>query len=191
MRLRSIVFGLTITFCMLTGCVQVYRAPVLAYPSRSPNTKFPLHIALVINDALREAQLKKSDEGTVYHVGQSLSTNVISICGNTFESVDIVPSLDAGANLPVDAIMSVVPISIDRSIGPTSFSTSFTTIRVRWTLTDKSRAVIWSDAVTGKASGSTGWSNREKVLGKAMESLVQQSYDAICSSEQIKNIRRP
>ena len=79
---------------------------------------------------------------------------------------------------------------INRTVGATSFGKSITSIKVEWTLAEPSGQTIWADTISGESSGSTGWSNPEKVVKQALEDLLTKAQQAMSSSEAIRQFAR-
>jgi len=61
---------------------------------------------------------------------------------------------------------------------------------LEWNLTDPGGRSIWLETVSGENSGSTGWTDPEKILGKALEDVLKKSQEAIASSEAIRQYAR-
>jgi len=61
---------------------------------------------------------------------------------------------------------------------------------LEWNLTDPGGRSIWLETVSGESSGSTGWTDPEKILGKALEDVLKKSQEAIASSEAIRQYAR-
>jgi hypothetical protein len=108
---------------------------------------------------------------------------------HVFTEVVAAASLDEGTS-QADAILTPKVAFISRTVGATSFGKSITAIKVEWTLAEPSGQTIWSDTISGESSGSTGWSNQEKVLKKALEDLLMKSQQAMSSSEAIRQFTR-
>jgi hypothetical protein len=59
-------------------------------------------------------------------------------------------------------------------------------IKVEWSLADPNGNSIWVDTIDGQSSGSTGWTNPEKILKRAEEDLLLKSEQAMASAPAIK-----
>jgi hypothetical protein len=86
----------------------------------------------------------------------------------------------------VDATLTPKVAYINRTQGATSFGKSIVSIKIEWTLSEPGGSVIWVDTVSGESSGSTGWSDPEKILQKALEDVLTKSQHAISSADAVR-----
>ena len=155
------------------------------YSSSAAGVKNELRVAVVVNNHLRQATFKRRSLGDtfVFDIGGSLYTNVVSICHNTFKEVLLVPD---GGEIPtdkVDATLTPTLTSATWTGDGSIISPSFVSIRLRWTLRDKSDSELWTAAVSGTASSREGSGKPEKMLARAVHDLVTKSYDQIARAE--------
>lgn len=171
------------------GCTHIIKPPKAPYTGYAPQAKVPLKVAVNITDDLRQAKWEKHSMGDkwVIPIGQSIATNTPVLARHTFtEVVDISEGVST-PNGSVDAILTPKLAYIGRTTGATSFGKSIIGIKVEWTLSNPAGNAIWVDTVNGESSGSTGWTNPEKILKQAIEDLLTKSQQALASAEAIRS----
>ncbi len=176
---------------VLTGCTHTIKPPKQPFTGYAPQPKIALRVGLNITPELLEAKWERHSMGDtwVIPIGQSIADNSLVLAQHVFTEVVADPSRQAEQSSP-DAILTPQVAYIGRTQGATSFGQSITSIKVEWTLTEPSGQTIWADTISGESTGSTGWSNPEKVLKRSLEDLLTKSQQAMSSSEAIRQYTR-
>jgi hypothetical protein len=150
--------------------------------------KIHLNVGVNITDALRKAKWEKHSMGDtwVIPIGNSIASNAPALARHIFDDVIDMSDGQLPPNKTVAAILTPKVAYINRTMGATSFGESIVDIKVEWTLNDSNGNTIWVDTINGQSSGSTGWTNPETILKKALEDLLLKSEQAISSAQAIK-----
>lgn len=190
-RLHNLRYLILLTFLSLfisTGCTHTIRPPQEPFKDYTPQEKIRLKVGLYVTDKLRQAkwEMHSMADTWVIPIGESLTRNSETLARHMFAEVVDVSGSTQGQSAGVDAILTPKLVYINRTLGATSIGQSITSIKVEWDLTAPDGKPIWVETVSGEASGSTGWSNPEKVLKQALEMLLSKSQHAMASSEAIR-----
>lgn len=171
-----------------TGCTHTIRPPQTPYLGYATQQKIPLKVALNLTDELRKSKYERHSMGYVWviPIGDSVAQNAGVLARHAFADVVGVNNGAQPPNGPVDAILTPKVAYLNRTQGATSFGKSIVSLKLEWTLTDVAGKTIWLDTITGESSGSTGWTDPEKVLKAALEDALTKSQQAISSSEAIR-----
>ena len=173
---------------LLAGCTHMINPPKQAFTGYAPQEKIHLKVALNITDELRKAKSENHFMGDtwVIPIGNSIAQNAAALARHTFTEVVDVSNGGEPQNGPVDATLTPKVAYINRTQGATSFGKSIVSIKIEWTLSGPGGSVIWVDTVSGESSGSTGWSDPEKILQKALEDVLTKSQHAISSADAVR-----
>lgn len=181
---------LPVVLCIFTliGCTTTIRPPQEAFTGYAPQEKIRLKIGLNVTDELRTAKWERTAGGGtwVIPIGESLVQNSETLARHVFTDVVHVRGTTQSETTTVKAILTPKLAYINRTMGATSIGTSIIAIKVEWNLTTTDGKPIWVETVGGEASGSSGWTNPEKVLKQALEELLHKSQQSMASSVAIK-----
>ena len=182
------VYSSLLVTAFLTGCTHMINPPKQAFTGYTARDKIALKVGLNITDELRKAKWEKHSMGDtwVIPIGKAIVQNAGGLARQTFS--DVVDLNDGGSAQTgsVDAILTPKVAYVNRTQGATSFGKSIVAIKLEWNLTDPGGRSIWLETVSGESSGSTGWTDPEKILGKALEDVLKKSQEAIASAEAIR-----
>ena len=172
----------------LAGCTHMILPPKAPYTAYAPQEKIPLKVALNITDELRKAKSENHFMGDkwVIPVGDSIAQNAGVLSRHMFAQVVDIANGGQPPGEAVDAFLTPKVAYINRTQGATSFGESIVSIKLEWTLSDPTGKAIWVDTVSGQSSGSTGWTDPEKILKKALEDVLMKSQQGIMASEAIR-----
>jgi hypothetical protein len=147
-----------------------------------------LRVGVSLTDELRQAKFERHSMGDtwVIPIGENLCKNSEMLARQLFSDVKISTSEAQLKIAAVDAILSPRLAFINQTVGATSFGKSIIAIKVEWTLADANGKLIWVDTIGGEGSGSTGWTNPEKIVKEAVEQLFLKSHEAMANSAEIK-----
>jgi hypothetical protein len=173
---------------LTAGCTHMIRPPKQPFTAYLDGNRIQLKVGLNITDELLAAKGETHSMGDtwVIPIGPSIATNAEVLMKHTFEDVVKMKNGQLPPNESVAAILTPKVAYINRTMGATSFGESIVDIKVEWTLSDVNGNTIWVDTINGQSSGSTGWTNPEKILKKALEDLLTKSQQAISSASAIR-----
>jgi len=185
---KTFVIATSLLSLLLAGCTHMINPPKQPFAAYPAQEKFPLRIALNITDELRAAKWEKHSMGDTWiiPIGNSIAQNAAVLARQSFTDVVDITNGRPSGNAPVDAMLTPKVAYITRTTGATSFGESIVAIKVEWSLNDAAGKNIWVDTVSGQGSGSTGWTNPETILKKALEDVLTKSQRAISSAEAIR-----
>jgi hypothetical protein len=177
---------------LTAGCTHMIRPPKQPFTAYLDGNRIQLKVGLNITDELLAAKGETHSMGDtwVIPIGPSIATNAEVLMKHTFEDVVKVKNGQLPPNESVAAILTPKVAYINRTMGATSFGESIVDIKVEWTLSDLNGNTIWVDTINGQSSGSTGWTNPEKILKKALEDLLTKSQQAISSASAIRQFAK-
>ena len=180
-----ILFLMLVLLLLCTGCgTYVLKNPKAPFAAYADAEKINLKVGLNITDDLRKPEFKKHN--LAIRPGDYLAQNCEILARHVFRQV--VNQSSGGADLnALDAVLTPKLVYVNRTQGATSFGESITSIKLEWNLTDPAGKLIWLETITGEGRGSTGFSDPEKMLRKALEECLLKSQRAIASAEPIRS----
>ena len=186
--LRQAIFLPCLGIFVITGCTHTISPPKDAFTGYTQQEKIRLKVGLNMTEELRQAKWERHLMGDtwVIPIGESLTQNSATLARHMFAEVVDVSSSIRGPNANVDAILTPKLAFINRTMGSTSVGQSIIAVKMEWDLTALDGKPIWVETVSGEASGSTGWTDPEKVLKQAIETLLRKSQQAMASSDAIR-----
>lgn len=187
MHLKTVTIIAVLTL-VLAGCTHLINPPKEPYTGYTQQEKIRLKVALNITDELRNAKHETHYTGDnwVIPIGGSIAQNASVLARHIFAEVVETTTGGKMANIPVQAILTPKVAYINRTTGATGHGKSIVSIKVEWTFSDPSGNVIWVETLSAESSGSTGFTNPEKLVKKALEDVLTKSHQAILSSESIR-----
>jgi hypothetical protein len=185
---RIIALTAGIAASLLAGCTHTIKPPAQPFAGYAPQDKIKLKVGLNLTPELRAAKWERSSMGDkwVIPIGPSLCQNSETLARHVFSEVVTFSQPAAGQQPAVDAILTPKVAYINRTMGATSFGKSIVSVKVEWNFADPKGNPIWVDTISGESSGSTGWTNPEKVLKAALVDLPIKSHAALSSAEAIR-----
>lgn len=182
------VLLLVLLFLAMTGCTHMINPPKEPYSQYPLQDKLNLKVGLSITDKLREAEWVKKSMGDkwVIPIGEYLVVNSEMLARHVFKNVILLKDLEKISSKDIEAVFTPKLVYINRTTGATSFGESIISVKVEWNLSSTDGRTIWIDTVGGESSGSTGWTNPEKILKRALEKMLENSQQRIMSSEVIQ-----
>ena len=185
---HAAVLGAVSSVFLVAGCTHIIKPPKQAFTAYVSQAKIHLKVGLNITDELLKAKGEAHSMGDVWviPIGPYIATNANVLALHVFDEVVCLKDGQRPANEIVSATLTPRVAYINRTMGATSFGESIVDIKVEWTLIDAIGNTIWVDTINGQSSGSTGWSDPETVLRRALEDLLIKSQQAISSAEAIR-----
>lgn len=181
---------------LLAGCTSVYKAPANISVNYLAAEKIPLSVELRLTDELRAAQWVRKSMGSTFvmPLGVVLSDHAEAMSRRLFSKVTVTKNnVPDSAPVDSDAVLSIKPVAIERSLGATAFGKSILTVILEWTLTDSNGQLVWVDTIKGqgvKNSGNvfTHKSNASAQIEAMIKDLFEKSYQAISNSPEIRSL---
>lgn len=173
---------------LLLGCTHTIKPPKGNFTGYAAGSKLPLTVGVNVTDALRQAKGETHHMGDtwVMPVGEWLAANSVLLAQHCFEEVLEMHNGQLPASKRVVAVLTPTVAYINRTMGATSFGESIVTIKMQLTLAETGAQPFWTETITGESSGSTGWTNPEKVLQKALEDLLSKSRAVLANAQAIR-----
>jgi hypothetical protein len=186
--LRQVILLTLLGMSVITGCTHTINPPQDAFTGYTPQDKIQLKVGLNVTEELRRAKWEKNMMGDTWiiPIGESLTRNSAILARHVFAEVVDVSGSTPGRRASLDAILTPKLAYINRTMGATSFGESIIAVKMEWDLSTQDDKPVWVETVSGEASGSTGWTDPEKVLKQALETLLRKSQEAMTSSEAIR-----
>lgn len=172
---------------LLAGCTHVMSPPTTTFAGYGEQPKIALRVALNITPELRAAKWERKAMGDTWLIpmGDSLATNSEALARQVFAQV-LVPTEPASA-ADVDAVITPQLAYINRTSGATSFGESIVAIKVEWNLSDRAGRPVWLETIGGQSSGSSGWTQPEKVIKAALEDMLTNSQHAFTTAPAVRD----
>lgn len=184
--IKLLLCGAPLLLVLATGCTHMINPPKQAFTGYTTRDKVKLNVAVNITDELQRAKWEKRSMGDtwVIPIGKGIANNAGPLARQTFEQVVVVTNGQPA--VATDAVLTPKVAYINRTTGATSFGKSIVAIKLEWNLVSADGKSIWLETINGESSGSTGWTNPEKILEKALEDLLRKSHEAMASSQAIR-----
>ncbi len=184
-------FFIVIFIFVLNSCATVYEISEVQvhYPKVD---KMDLNILLFLTNEFRNTMWQdQKGEVDLIQLGEHFTKNAEKLSNTLFSNVLVTSDSANHTKTQINAILTPRVVSIKKSYPLIIFQPVITTFIFEWSLKDKKGDLIWIDTITLRLNcdGCTamGASGKIKNHGqKIVEELFQQSFDAISSSQEIK-----
>jgi hypothetical protein len=147
---------------------------------------------LQLIDSLCESKWEKKTPGYSVQmlIGSGLCRNARAVAVSLFSEVWD-PSRGTGERPDtIDALLSIELIAIERTRPISGFGDQSTLLRVRWTLLDGNKKLIWVGTATGEGHSRMGYfsakKNATKQLTTAVHEAFRSSFDLMSASPEIR-----
>jgi hypothetical protein len=177
--------GLFLLVVLACGaCTRYINAPTEPYTEYPAAPKKPMTVGLVETEALKNAEWVHPVFGETWRMplGDNLMMNSEVLARTMFQNVVVAGSKDE-IGQQVDAVLMPQLRYANRTRGATSFGESIVTVQLEWRATDAADKPLWIETVTGEASGTTGWTDPDDLLAKALEQLWRDSWQTLAAAD--------
>lgn len=184
---RNHLLVLALGVALLVGCTHMMSPPKTTFTGYTAQSKIPLRVGLNFTPELRAAKWERKSMGDTWVIpmGNSLVQNSETLARHIFN--DVIVLSGASPTSGVDAILTPKLAYLNRTTGATSFGKSIVSIKVEWNLTDLSGKPVWLETIGGEGSGSTGWTDPEKIIKAALEDMLIKSQQAFAAASAIQD----
>lgn len=181
---------------LITACSNVLEIPTISFSAYQQTERINLSVELSLTEEFRTAKSERmqDQETIIFPLGDNLVVNAETLARAIFADVSIVTDNSDVKQKQVDAVLVPRMVSSQRLSPISAFVKQPYKIAVvlEWTMKDREDNLIWLDTVTAEGKvfelGFNREENRKKLITSLIENLFQNSYDALSSSPEIRNL---
>jgi hypothetical protein len=178
-RLLAQMLPAALVLAFASGCTHL--RPVTIQPTALPAGRvLAHHVALVLDQNLTDykAELRAGPDTEVFTYGTALQDCAQQASRRSFQSVDVVPSIEKATALPsVDLILIPHALKCARSVPVWGWEKVNLTMVVEWTAKERAgQNTLWLKTVTAEAAAK----KKATVTRKGRAKLNQALFDDLC-----------
>lgn len=178
------ILPIVLVLSMACGCTHIRTVSVqpTVPPAGQTLSKLPHHVALVLDQALTDYKYEYHSEGDtlIWPLGIPLQNYARQVVGESFQQVDVVPSLEKASTLTTaDLILIPRAIKFDCSIPVWTWQESDITFVVSWTAKDRAtQNTVWLATIAANAASSKSNGLSNKHYQKLFDDLSLKTFNA-------------